>query len=205
MHFIYILLIALANNLDNIGVRIAYSIRGIKISNLKNLWISVITFIISSLAALSGTAISFFLSRSISSFISMLLLTAIGVWIIIEPYIKKKDKNEARSDRKKRSGIFTILKRPEKADMDDSKEIDFKEATFLGIALSVNNIGGGLSAGMIGLNYIFIGLFSAVISFLALWSGNYIARFLNKWNIGDKATVISGVLLILIGIKQVIW
>lgn len=202
MHFIYTLLIALANNLDNIGVRIAYSIRGIKIPNLKNLWISIITFLISSLAALSGTAISFFLSGNISSLISMILLTTIGIWIIIEPRIKKKKEEEPVVNKK--NNIFSILRKPEKADMDDSKEIDFKEATLLGIALSVNNIGGGLSAGMIGLNCIFVGFFSAVVSFLALWSGNHITRFLNKWNLGDKAKVISGILLILIGIKQVL-
>jgi len=47
MHFIYTIFIALANNLDNISVRIAYSIRGVKISILKKLWISIITFFIS--------------------------------------------------------------------------------------------------------------------------------------------------------------
>lgn len=57
-HFVYAFLIALTNNFDNIGARIAYSIRGIKISSLINLWISVITFVISFLAAFSGTLIS---------------------------------------------------------------------------------------------------------------------------------------------------
>ena len=82
MHFLYTIFIALANNLDNISVRIAYSIRGIKIPIMKNLWISLITFIISTIAALSGSIISNFLSRHITSLLSMLLLTAIGLWII---------------------------------------------------------------------------------------------------------------------------
>ena len=57
---------------------------------------------------------------------------------------------------------------------------------------------------MIGLNSFFVGFFSAVISFLALWAGNYIIDFFNKWNLGKKATILAGVLLIIIGIKQVI-
>jgi putative sporulation protein YtaF len=203
MHFIYVFFIALANNIDNIGVRIAYSIRGIKIPLPKNLWISLITFIISSFAAFSGSIISGFLSKQISSIVSMMFLIAIGLWIILEPQLRKRNvlREESNAGRK---NIYNILIKPENADMDDSKEIDFKEATFLGIALSINNIGGGLSAGMIGLNSFFVGLFSAVISFLALWSGNYITKFFNKWNLGDKATILSGILLILIGIKQIL-
>jgi putative sporulation protein YtaF len=204
MHLIYTVFIALVNNLDNISVRIAYSIRGIKITTLKNLWISVITFFISSLAAFSGRAVSQAFNNKISSIISMIMLVIIGLWIILEPYFKKENKVKCEESSIQNSNIYNILKEPEKADADDSKDIDYKEATFLGIALSINNVGGSLSAGMIGLNSFFIGFFSAVISFLALWAGNYITEFFNKWNLTKKANIISGVILILIGIKQIL-
>ncbi|MDR3598685.1 sporulation membrane protein YtaF [Clostridium sp.] len=204
MHFIYTIFIALANNLDNISVRIAYSIRGVKISVVKNLWISVITFVISSMAAFSGTIILKYLNNRIASIISMLLLITIGLWIILEPYFKKECKSEIETNTDEGKTIYNILREPENADVDNSKDIDYKEATFLGIALSINNIGGGLSAGMIGLNSFFVGFFSAMISFLALWAGNYITDFFNKWNLGKKATILAGILLIIIGIKQVI-
>jgi putative sporulation protein YtaF len=203
MHTLYTLFIALANNLDNIGVRIAYSIRGIKITTAKNLWISVITFIISSLAAFSGSFISKMLNKNTASIISMVLLIIIGLWIIIEPYTHKNKKESDDIDIKN-SNIYDILVNPEKADKDKSNDIDFKEATFLGIALSINNVGGGLSAGMIGLNAFFVGFFSAVISFLALFAGNYITDFFKRWNLEKRATILSGLILILIGIKQVL-
>lgn len=202
MHLLYTFVIALANNLDNIGVRIAYSIRGIKIPVPKNLWISVITFIISGGAAYFGEFTSKYLSRNITSILSMLLLVGIGLWIITEPYIKKKkDKVE---EAEKDFTITGILRNPENADVDNSIDIDFKEATLLGIALSVNNIGGGLSAGMIGLPWYFVGVFSAIISFVALWLGNYVTDFFKKWNLESKATIISGVALILLGFYQLI-
>lgn len=204
MHIIYTLCIALVNNLDNITVRIAYSIRGIKITTLKNLWISVITFIISSFAAFSGSMISKAFNKNISSILSMILLVAIGLWVILEPYLKKKEKHKAEIKTNENGNMYNIIKEPEMADVDNSKDIDYKEATFLGIALSINNIGGGLSAGMIGLNSLFVGFFSAVISFLAILAGNYITEFFNKWNLGKKATIIAGIILILIGIKQII-
>jgi putative sporulation protein YtaF len=87
--------------------------------------------------------------------------------------------------------------------MDDSKHIDFREATLLGIALSINNVGGGVSAGMIGLNSFWVGFLSAVLSFIALWAGNYVAVFFIKWNISKKATVVAGLLLIAVGIEQI--
>lgn len=204
MDFFYILLIALANNLDNIGVRIAYSIKGIRITNLKNLWISVITFLISSIAAFSGSIVSKLFSRKVSSFISMALLIAIGIWIIAEPYIKRKAGRSPEQGMPRGNNIYDILREPENADMDNSKDIDFKEATFLGIALSINNIGGGLSAGMIGLNSIFVGFFSAAISFVALWMGNMISRLISRLNLGNKAVIAAGVLMILLGIRQII-
>lgn len=201
MHLLYVFLIALANNVDNIGVRIAYSIRGIKIDTLKNLWISIITFVISSLSAFSGTFISSILSKRIGAILSMLMLTIIGLWIILEPIIKAR--NQIDNSIKNKNLIYNILENPESADIDNSKDIDFKEATFLAIALSINNIGGSLSAGIIGLSPCFVGVFSAVLSFVALWSGNYLTAFLNRYKIGNKAVMLSGIVLIIIGIKQI--
>lgn len=86
--------------------------------------------------------------------------------------------------------------------MDNSKHIDFKEATLLGIALSINNIGGGLSAGMIGLNPLLVGILSAVLSFFALWIGNYVAEFFIRRNVMDKTAIAGGILLIAVGIGQ---
>ncbi len=205
MHaFFYTFFIALTNNVDNVAARIAYSIRGIRISIPINIWISVITFVISSFAAYSGTMISGFFTRQLSSMIGMLLLTGIGLWMILEQYITKAKDAAEDSEEEKDSSVFRIMMRPEKADMDDSKHIDFKEATFLGIALSINNVGGGISAGMIGLNALWVGLLSAVLNFIALWVGNHIAEVSVRWNLSRKATVVAGIILIAIGIEQVI-
>ena len=205
MHnFIYTFFIALMNNFDNIGVRIAYSIRGIRISTPINLWISVITFVISFFAAYSGSIISAIVSKQLSSVIAMLLLTAIGLWMILEPYLRKGNNSTSESLQDNKTHFGHVLIDPHKADMDNSKHIDFKEATFLGIALSINNVGGGISAGMIGLNSFWAGLFSAVHSFISLWAGNYVAEFFIKWNLSKKAAVVAGLLLIAIGIEQII-
>ena len=203
MHFFYSVLIALSNNIDNISVRIAYSIRGIKISISKNLWISVITFAIASCAAFSGNQLSQVFNKNITSIISMVILCLIGLWIIFGDRLKHKKKN-SKTDSKS-ANLLEILENPEKADVDNSKQIDFKEATILGIALSIDNIGGGISAGMIGINPILVGLLSATISFLALWVGNLIANIFNRFNLTKKVNLFAGIILIIIGLKQVLF
>jgi putative sporulation protein YtaF len=203
LHFLHIFIIALTNNLDNIGVRIAYSIRGIKISTVINIWIAVITFVISYFAAYSGTVILGYLGKQRSSLLTMILLSGIGSYMIYRQYLKRMCQGEFSQDNKK--GICHILLKPENADIDNSKHIDFKEATLLGIALSINNVGGGISAGMIGLNPFWVGLLSAMLSFFILWAGNYMAEFFIKWNLSNKATIAAGILLIAIGIEQVIY
>ena len=57
---------------------------------------------------------------------------------------------------------------------------------------------------MIGLNSFWVGFLSAVLSFVALWAGNYVAAFFVKWNLSGKATVAAGLLLIAIGVEQII-
>jgi putative sporulation protein YtaF len=127
--------------------------------------------------------------------------------MILEQYVKNEDDGEEIVKKQCRAGkasVLEVFSEPEKADVDGSKHIDFREATILGLALSINNVGGGLSAGMIGLNAIMIGLLSAVINFVALWSGNYIAAFFTRWNLNKKATFAAGILLIALGIRQII-
>ena len=196
--------IALTNNFDNVGVSIAHSIRGIRISKLINLWISIITFVITFFSAYSGTVLLGFISKHLSSLIAMMVLAAIGLWMIIVPFLKKdNDCPDESVQENKRSAIHVLLN-PQDADIDNSKHIDFKEATFLGIALSSNNVGGGVSAGMIGLSSFWVGFLSAAFSFIAFWTANYVATYFIKWNIAKKTPVVAGLILIAIGIEQII-
>lgn len=205
MHLMYTLFIALANNVDNISVRIAYSIRGLKISILKNLWISLITFFISGFAAFFGTIVLKVFNPRLTPLLSMILLISIGLWIILEPYLKKEKNYEYEVGEPEAIPALATSSFKQIQDLKAEKnEINYKEATYLGITLSINNIGGGLSAGMIGLNSFFVGFFSALISFIALWLGNYVTDFFNKWGLGEKANNIAGIILILIGLKQIL-
>ena len=56
---------------------------------------------------------------------------------------------------------------------------------------------------MIGLNSFWVGSLSALLSFLALWAGNYVVNIFIKWRVTNKAAIAAGILLIAIGIEQI--
>jgi putative sporulation protein YtaF len=197
----YALLIALANNVDNLAARIAYSIRGTRISTPINLWIALITFAISFGAALLGTAVIGSFGTRAASVIAMMLLVGLGCLMIFQA--RKQPRYDEMRLQKDATGLWSVLLKPDRADVDASKHIDFKEGSVLGIALSINNIGGSVSAGIIGVAPFTVGFLSALISFAALWAGNYVAEFFIKRGITSKAAMTGGVLLIIIGIRQI--
>ncbi len=199
--FFYACLIAISNNVDNLGARIAYSIQGTRISNVVNLWISIITFAISFAAASSGAAAIGYFGERAASLLAMGFLVALGSWMILQA--RKPTWREDQPPAKDQVSLWRVLLKPHQADVDRSRHIDFKEGTVLGVALSINNMGGGLSAGIIGVDPFLVALLSALVSFAALWAGNYMAEFFVKRNIAEKAAAVGGVLLIAIGIKQV--
>ncbi len=80
----YAFLIALTNNVDNLGARIAYSIQGTRVSNLVNFWISIITFVISLAAASSGAAAIGYFGERAASLLAMGFLVALGSWMILQ-------------------------------------------------------------------------------------------------------------------------
>jgi putative sporulation protein YtaF len=198
--WLYAFLIALTNNVDNLGARIAYSMQGTRVSNAVNLWISVITFVISFVAAASGAAAIGYFGEITASVLAMGFLVALGSWMIFQA--RKPAWREEQPLTKDQASLWTILLKPHQADVDRSRHIDFKEGTVLGIALSINNVGGGLSAGIIGVDPFLVALLSALVSFVALWAGNYMAEFFVKRNIAEKAAAVGGALLIVTGIKQ---
>ena len=198
--FSYAALIALTNNVDNLGARIAYSLQGTRVGSLVNLWISIITFAISYAAARVGTAAADHLGAA-ASVITMVFLIALGAWMILQA--QKPSWGETETAANKAVSFWTVLLQPHRADVDRSKHIDFREGTVLGVALSLNNIGGGLSGGILGVDPFLVAFLSALLSFVALWAGNYFAEFFVKRKLTEKTAIVGGALLIAIGIKQV--
>src|SRR5579862_8465074 len=151
MHWSAILGIALANNLDNLGVAVAYGVAGIRLSRLVNLWIAVITFVITAASVTFGSQIAHYLSAQTANGLSAIVLCAIGTWMMVMARGEQKKGADA-PDPSGPVSLRRVLEDPVLADRDRSRHIDFREATLLGIALSINNVGGGFGAGLVHLS-----------------------------------------------------
>ncbi|WP_160686737.1 manganese efflux pump [Clostridium sp. C2-6-12] len=179
MQLVYLFLIAILNSIDNIGVGVAYSIAGIKVKLSKNILIAFLAFIVSFLAALFGKLISYYLNDTECSIISMILLILMGINMIYTSFSKKKNN-----------------------DLNNIKELDFKQAFSVGIALALDDISSSVSSSLIGYSAFMTSLPYFIISLSIFFCGNYALKFISKFNLGKKPTIVAGILMILIGILQ---
>lgn len=192
-----IIMIGLAANLDNAGVGIAYGVRNIRIPWYSNLTISFISFLATLVSGLFGNWISIHIPSWISHLIGTVVIIAVGIWVLLQPLA-----NQIRA-RHADSGNFThLISNPEKADKDRSQSISLTESILLGTALAMNALAGGFNAGITSLNIWCTSLMVGVISYVLLWACTALGAKYIAERFGNVATVISGLLLILIGINQ---
>ncbi|MFD1175105.1 sporulation membrane protein YtaF [Paenibacillus puldeungensis] len=193
-----VIAIGLASNLDNAGVGIAYGVRKIRIPWYSNLAIAFISFLATLMSGLFGSWISSWIHPWIGQLLGTVVIVGVGIWVLMQPFTEKKPlppQNDAQM-------LTRLLRNPEEADVDSSKSLNLGESFLLGIALAMNALAGGFNAGITQLNVwltsLSVGFFSFIL--LALCAGfgeKYAAE-----KFGNQATIISGLLLILIGIHQ---
>lgn len=182
MNWLFSLLIALAANIDNLGVGIAYGARKINISIRANLIIAFLSFLATLFAASIGSLLNKTIQLKYAGVLGAIILIFVGLWIILGP--------------------VELIREPEKADRDDSNHLDDGEAVLLGMALSANAVAGGLDAGLVALPILVVSLFVGLFSFMTIASGCYVGKVYLAKRLGTAATNISGLLMLAIGLYQ---
>jgi putative Mn2+ efflux pump MntP len=80
-----------------------------------------------------------------------------------------------------------------------------KESISIGTSLALDDIGGSIGVGLVGYSPFAVGSSFFMVSFLIFLSGNYMIKLFDKLKISGKiTTVLSGLVMIAIGISQVI-
>lgn len=214
--FLQLLFLTLALSIDSLGIGVSYGVRKIKFSQFSFLIISLISLAFSSLSLSIGSAISIIFSEKITSFISILILIILGLFIIKKGLEKPEEKIDILKIDKEDKKVFScfikslgitinVIKTPSSCDLDNSKKIEPKEAFYLGIALSIDCIGVGIAVSSLK---IYAHLFPAFIMFfqlLFLYSGMFIGNKLKLKKLNEaKLSVLSGIILILIGGLRII-
>lgn len=205
MEWFLILGFAISSSVDNLGVGISYGIRNIRVSRFSNLVIAIICFLFSVVGILFGNWLSIIIPGVLPDLIAAFVLFVIGIRIILLaiPHKSQPVDTQAAVKEIQPKNIKALLKNPEMADMDNSREIGLGEAAILGIALSANALTNGLSAGLIGLSPVAISLMSAAGSFIGIWLGVSLGHKIadvriGLFTVGEFATVLSGFILLII-------
>jgi len=209
MHILSSLFLGLAANLDNLGVGISYGVQKIRIPHLSNFLIALLSAIITAISVLAGH----FLSRyiTVAGELGALMIVGIGVWVALH---KTSTNNSLPAaipvmrtysvPIKALSCVVQIIKNPSAADLDANGFISTKEAMALGFTLSFNCIATGVGAGLTGLAPLPSALAVFLFSMMTISAGYLIGWKTTSNRFEHLSQVISGVLLILIGIYELL-
>ena len=208
------LLIALSCNLDNVGVGLSYGTRGIRLPLATNLYIALLTAAGTGLAMVLGGQTFLFLSPEIGAILGGGILVVMGVWVILQETLFRSSRQclEERKPAPVRDQapsslwhrLVCILEYPSLADQDYSGHIDFKEGTFLGLALMLNNLPNGVAAAMLKLPVALTIVAVGALSILTFWLGLGIGHNLGANHYGKWTWVASGLLLMGIGMMEIV-
>ena len=219
--FLHALILTISSSIDSLGIGITYGIRNTAISFIAKIILFAIAFMVSIISILLGCTFKDIFFPNIIEYIGSFILILMGIFIFIQS-VNKKNISDKRinnlidkklNEQQKIYSFFIkclgitvqILKNPTSSDFDKSNTIDAKEAVFLGLALSLDSFGVGMSFGMIENFTFYFPLFISLFQLFFLNFGNFLGKKLcNFSKIPDNFwSVLSGILLIIIGLFKI--
>lgn len=188
MQIVPALLFGISASLDALLVGMTFGIRGASIPFRHNLLIGMITLLGTCLSVGLGSGLTLLLSAHTWTLLGSLILIAMGIF-----YITKFMMVCFQKDRKHQS--LTATQAP--------AALTTPETCSLGIALSANNMGIGLSASVAGLALLPAAIVTLVFSFIFLLLGNRLGQHPLLRLTEDSVNLLTGLMLILLGAVQI--
>lgn len=215
-----IIVLAFSSSIDSFGIGITYGLRKTNLTRFAKFILFMISIIITSISIFVGNKLTLIFTSNFTKLLGSLILIIMGIVIIFQ-IINSKEKNNSSINNEtnknanqclenqffiKFLGITVqIIKDPISSDIDNSNNIDTKEAIYLGIALSIDSFCIGIGSSILGFSSLLFPILVASFQFIFLTIGKILGEKVNKiskvpsniWNL------ISGVLLILIGLSRI--
>jgi putative sporulation protein YtaF len=175
--------------------------------------IALVTAAGTGLCIVFGQQIFQVLPGEVGVILGAVLLIGMGVWVIRQEFGDRSHQGQEVQPPAPTNGLaqkswlrrlLLILQHPVLADQDSSGYIDLKESLLLSMALMLNNIPNGVGAGLLGLSTLLTTLMVGVLSVLTFWLGIGLGRSLGVRWLGRHAGTLSGLLLIVIGLAEII-
>lgn len=191
MNFIPALLFAFSINIDSFIISLSYGIKQVAISMPQNLFLSMITTLGTICALLLGQQISLYFSPETLQLFGNLFLIILGFYYLFKPIIIRILSHLFSSCK-----CFSFFHLPSSRNI---SILSFKTCFILGLSLSLNNLGIGISASITGISPTPAIIFTLLSSILFLFFGNILGKHYIR-NVNEMlADALCGVILILLG------
>ncbi|MCF6464448.1 sporulation membrane protein YtaF [Clostridium sp. Cult2] len=197
------ILLVLALSLDAFVASIAYGMNKIKMPFASIIIIDIVCASFLAISIFLGELIKYYLPPKTTSVISFLIFIALGIYYLFEGIVKSFIKNKTFSKERIKVKLFDfrliidVYIDEVKADFDDSKKLNPKEALYLATALSLDSIAIGFSSGLGGINILLIILMSLLFHLFAICSGLLIGeKLVEKSKI--NLSWLTGIILIIL-------
>lgn len=201
-----VLIIAISLSIDALGIGISYGVREIKIPLISKVIISLQSFLIMTISLFLGNIIFDIIPTYLGKYIGVIILFGMGIFMIIQPYLPKKEKvYKIKTFSLKYAGLtIKIIKSPPVCDFNLSKTIEPFEALYLGIALSIDSLGVVFGSSAVGIT-ILLPLLAVVFQIILLSIGILWGKKVKKSsNISENIWVaLSGTILIFMGLIKI--
>ena len=218
-----LLLVSLAISMDSVSVGLTYGLRKMKMPFLSLIVVSGCSFAVVYGVMMVGSSLTYWLTPEVGQRVGAAVLIAMGLftfWRLVSspqqaelnqeefpPSVDAAGQTEPERTVLSQFRMFglmiQILRDPSQADADRSGHIMGWEAVMLGLALSLDAFGAGISLTFLGYSPLLVSLCIAVMSALLLWTVLALGRGIgqHKWLSG--LTWLPPILLICIGVAKI--
>lgn len=203
------ILLVLALSLDAFVASLAYGTRKIKIPFTSIMIINIVCTFLLTISILGGSLIKKILPGNIIIIISFMILMILGIYYLFEGITKAYLEKRLNREKKLKFKLFdislivNIYVDETKADYNQSKDLDSKEAIYLAIALSLDSLAVGFGSALGNINYMNVIVLSLIVGIFSIWAGLFIGnKFARKSKI--NLSWLAGIILIILATLKIL-
>lgn len=182
---ISMILLAFTLSIDALGIGIAYTIRGVYITNSAKLIIGIVSIVVMRLSALFGAYLHYLFPGRATTYFGAAILIVMGIIFIVKSFHVTEEVPY---------------------DLDHSSSIEGKEAILLGIALSADSISAGIAIASLGISGLGISLMVGALQYSFLVLGHSLVtkvKYVRSLN-SKICSICSGIIFIGIAIARLL-
>lgn len=210
MNIFYVLLLGFAVSLDGFVAGIAYGLKGIRMPLKSLAVVGLVTIICTGAAMLAANTLGNVINKHIAVSFGAGLLILIGLFSLFQEYLTK-DVPSYQADGEVTARklsisvgrlVFSIVAKPETADVDCSKTISPLESIFLGLALGLDNMLATFAAALMGGMPASTPLIMGLIQMVVIGAGLHVSQRYISERLKKRFPYLPGTILIVIGLLR---